>query len=260
MNKNNKRLAIVSAATVTGMVAVASLVGNRSAAPSPGDMPLGLGPFYTNTPGTAPVPTATSTPDANWLLPIPQATAATRTAPGDHYPTAVAWVQSLIAGTPDVSSIEDASPYRVEVIAPSDGDGFGAMVRPTDIAGYLKLAGGDPQGTPSVQGYFLSKHGTPPAGGSDPQGEYIAIITTFWGQATPVPFPTSSRWFDPTAQAVRIIMSGDDLRTDPLVFVFSVTSDGYKLVSVLDGREGYEGMVRRLQRDGWGPYYAFTAP
>lgn len=216
-----------------------------------------FGPAGTDTPTITPTPTLTSTPDATGHLPIPQVTAATRTYPGDHYATAVAFVQNNIQSGTAMPFATAVSLYA-EIWAPTRGDGYGALVEPTNIAGYIAAFGASPQATPRTQGYFLSRWGTPDA---DSPSQLIAVVTTFWQQATPVAFPTDSLRLDPTAQWVKVIPGGMRIGSDPLVFVLRATSGGtYTLVSLIEGKDGYNQVVKDMQDAGWGPYYTFRTP
>lgn len=222
--------------------------------------PLGVSRFFdfgpTDTPGPTPSPTLTSTPDADGHLPNPQATIATRTYPGDHFPTAVAFVQGLVAGTPDATKVHSAVPNLAEIWAPRLGPSRGMMVTADDIVTLLQNASVSPYATPMVQGYFLGHWGTP-APTPDPDMETIAVVVTFLGDGQPFPYPTDGRWFDPTAQAIRPRWAGHDVGVDPLVFVLVVTSDSYRLVRIIDNYDGYDNLVRRMQEMGFGPYYSF---
>lgn len=215
-------------------------------------------PSKTPTPTTA--PTYTPTPDATGNLPIPVVTAATRSLPGDHYPTTVAFVATLIAAeTPNPTSVHSVVDGRVELWAPRSGLNYGASASADDVISYLGTLMYDPQATPMVQGYFLSHWGTP-VSTPDPDLDMIAIVTTFYNDTTPVPFPTDSQWFNPTAQAHRIRPSGDVIHTDPLTLVFLVTDDSTQLVRIITNDSGYYGLVETMQYYGWGPYYTFRTP
>lgn len=218
-----------------------------------------LGSFGpTSTPTITPTPTQTSTPDADGHLPHPNGvTRATRTFPGDHYPTAVAFLQNAIGnGTP--AAIGTEIPMLVPLFSPRRGPGYGVALSPTQAAGLMAQLSAAPQATPRVQGYFLGFWGTAVP---DVVSGKIALVTTFWNSQTPVPFPTKERWFDPTAQAQTLRPAGSSINTVPLVFVFEATTGGsFHLSEILDGTGDYEQTVKTLQQQGWGPYYTFRTP
>lgn len=263
--ENKKSLAIVATIAVAGLAALSLALPQRAPAPGVSMMSeptqnvqimslLDFDPTSTST--ITPTPTRTPTPDATGHLPNPAVTLATRTFPGDHFPTVVTLLQDIIDATPNPTTIATIVPSLVELWAPRQGDGYGMAVRAQDIVSYLQTFGAAPQGTPRVQGYFLSSGGTPqPTPG--PAVDRIAIVTTFWNQSTPVPFPTDGLWFDPTAQAVKIKPGSGTVGSNPLVFVFVASPTSQELVGIIEGKDGYYRVVELMQAHGWGSYFTF---